>query len=128
MAGGEGVAEHIRSLELRLLDPEVRASSEALAPLLADDFLEFGSSGRVFDKTGITARLVGQSGPELSLDDFAARRLAPDVVLATYRARIRGLGSAERHSLRSSVWIRRNGRWQMLFHQGTPTAGTSSAW
>jgi hypothetical protein len=23
------------------------------------------------------------------------------------------------HALRSSLWVYRNGRWQMIFHQGT---------
>ena len=37
--------EFLRRLEERLLQPEVRQSAEAVADLLADDFIEFGSSG-----------------------------------------------------------------------------------
>jgi hypothetical protein len=41
------VTREIRTRELRLLDPAVRANPVALAELLANEFLEFGSSGRV---------------------------------------------------------------------------------
>jgi hypothetical protein len=51
--------------------------------------------------------------PALELDDFAATEVAEDVVLVTFR-----LGG-ERPSERSSIWIRRDGRWQVRFHQGT---------
>ena len=47
----------------------------------------------------------------------AAAELGPDVVLLTYR-----LDGVERPSLRSSVWVRAEGRWVLLFHQGTPTS------
>nr|WP_242947776.1 hypothetical protein [Desulfosporosinus lacus] len=48
--------------------------------------------------------------------------LAPDVVLATYRA-VKSNESREemRNSLRSSIWKFLDGRWQMVFHQGTRT-------
>jgi hypothetical protein len=39
--------EQLYQLEQRLLQPEVRRSKDDLAILLADDFVEFGSSGRV---------------------------------------------------------------------------------
>ena len=39
-----------RELEERLLQPDVRSSAEEIAKLLADEFIEFGSSGRVFNK------------------------------------------------------------------------------
>ena len=38
----------LRGLELELLRPELRESAGRLANLLADDFREFGSSGRIF--------------------------------------------------------------------------------
>ncbi len=55
-----------------------------------------------------------------SLTDFKTLVLAPDVVLVTYRA-VRQLGheASPITSLRSSIWQRIDGRWQMRFHQGT---------
>jgi hypothetical protein len=50
--------------------------------------------------------------------------LAPGVVLVTYNA-VRQDESEEQlaYSLRSSIWRLSEGRWQMIFHQGTPSKG-----
>jgi hypothetical protein len=50
------------------------------------------------------------------LTHFKTLVLAPGVVLVTYRA---GRQHGSEASLRSSIWKRIDGRWQMLFHQGT---------
>lgn len=114
------VAARIRALEEKLMTPEVRASAETLASLLADDFCEFGSSGRKYDKRTIIAELVEETAPlERGVEDFSARRLGPDVVLATYRSYRSIVDGGRRVALRSSIWIFRDERWQLLFHQGT---------
>jgi len=116
--------EDIRALEESHLKPEVRSSAEAMAALLADDFVEFGSSGTIYaDKVKIVESISGAPSARMSLSDFQAKLLAPDVVLTTYRAvRYDETGQPMKHSLRSSVWRRMDGRWQMAFHQGTLTA------
>lgn len=48
-----GLDQQIRALEERLLTPELCRSREELPKLLADDFLELGSSGRTFDREAI---------------------------------------------------------------------------
>jgi hypothetical protein len=48
-------------LNKQLLDPKVRADAEAVASLLADDFVEIGSSGRTFDKTAIVEELRNET-------------------------------------------------------------------
>jgi hypothetical protein len=47
----------LRGLEEELLKPEVRRSADRLSHLLADEFVEFGSSGRIFDKRQIIESL-----------------------------------------------------------------------
>ena len=107
----------IHELELALLRPEVRKAGRA-EQLLADDFFEFGSSGHVFNKAEVLTSLKTDPTAPRSVDDMRVRRLAPDAVLVTYRAYYNEQPSAE--SLRSSVWMHKDGRWQMVFHQGTP--------
>jgi hypothetical protein len=110
----------LRHLEEQLLQPEVRGSTERLAALLAEDFVEFGSSGRVFNKSQIIAALADEIPAKRSLSEFEARMLSDDVALVTYRATRRSKpGTGAVHTLRSSVWRRSNGQWQMVFHQGT---------
>jgi hypothetical protein len=110
----------VRDLEEDLLKPEVRRSAERVNNLLADDFIEFGSSGRIFDKRGIieALQLDTLDRPSISVDHFPVRRLAPDVMLVTYRADSPDLPEPR---LRSSIWKLIDGRWQMVFHQGTPS-------
>ena len=100
---------------------EVRRAPELLRQLLADDFREFGSSGRIYDKTQIIEALQQQPEFELWLDQFAVKELAPDLALVTYRGNCRPAGSDKlSQSWQSSIWRNRNGRWEVVFHQGTP--------
>jgi hypothetical protein len=112
----------LRDLEEELLKPEVRRSADDVARLLADEFIEFGSSGRIFNKSQVIRSLqqeVPEAAVQITIVDFVTRRLAPGVVLVTYRT-VRPDTAVQR--LRSSIWKFEGGRWQMLFHQGTPSS------
>jgi ribonuclease HI len=103
------------ALELELLEPATRAASERLEPLLHPEFREIGASGRRWDRAGVIDALTADPGEPWSAHEIVARRVVRDVVLVTYTAR-RAAGA----SLRSSLWVRENDRWQVVFHQGTP--------
>lgn len=106
-------------LETRLHRRAVRNSPEAVAALLADDFVEFGATGRIHDKAE-TIRLLSvddDQGP-VELKGFVARQLAPTVILVTYTA----IWPGRLVVLRSSIWSLNDGSWQMTFHQGTRPA------
>lgn len=107
-------------LENQLLQAEVRRSREALSSLLADEFREFGSSGQIFTKADILAALAAEEPAQFSITDFLGMELSPGVALVTYQA-FRHSASMEllSRSLRSSIWVWRDDRWQILFHQGT---------
>ena len=105
----------LRSLELQLMEPAFRRDRKQVSALLAEDFREFGSSGRVWSRAAILDLLESEDGYTApQVEDFATQRLSPETVLATYRT-VRGGVS----TLRSSIWVLRGERWQMLFHQGT---------
>lgn len=114
-----------QELETSLLRPEIRASREAVSRLLAEGFVEFGSSGRVFDRDEIIDGLV-QEGTSLPVErtayDFSMRRLDERIALVTYRVSRRMLDGGEFQTLRSSIWKLTEGQWQMVFHQGTPAS------
>ena len=110
-------------LEEQLFAQEVRANATALLALLADDFVEFGASGEVWTRAEVIAGLQNEAHVPRFLTDFVARRLASNVVLVTYRCYVQlPMPADTRVSLRSSTWRLNNGRWQMLFHQGTRAA------
>jgi len=108
-----------RRLEERLLQPDVRKSAEDLDELLADDFMEIGSSG-IYNKRQIIESLKDEPPTKRSLSDFKAFTLAPNVILVTYR--LIQHSPSDRlpvYSIRSSIWKFLDSRWQMVFHQGT---------
>ncbi len=109
--------EQLLQLEKQLLQPEIRTSTEALADLLADDFFEFGSSGKVLYKDG-SIREEGLSPVKMTLSGFDIHPLSADIVLTTYHICNE---VTTQHSLRSSIWKRKDGKWKMHFHQGTKT-------
>ena len=115
------VKQHLRELEEQLLCVHVRRMPELVADLLAEEFVEIGSLGRRFNKTQIIKALQAESSLRWSLAEFEVSLLAPDVALATYRA-VQHIEPPV-HSLRSSIWILRDGHWKMVFHQGTLTDG-----
>ena len=122
MNAKKSITEHLKRLEELMTKPDVRRSPEELKQLLADDFREFGGSGRVFDKQQIIDALQKQEPCELWLEDFQATLLADNIVLVTYRGNCRFAGSETvNRSLRSSIWRKENGRWLVVFHQGTPS-------
>jgi glyoxylase I family protein len=120
MSPDRSVEQELRVLEESLLEADVRASAAKIKDLLADEFVEFGASGRVYDRCEVLGSLRAESSVRRSLTDFRVRLLAPGVALATYRAERRGEhGKRAVRSLRSSVWKHVGDRWQLVFHQGT---------
>jgi hypothetical protein len=124
MSGEPDLAKYLQSLEERLLSPEGRASSRLIDDLLAEDFQEIGSSGDMFGKAEALEGLAEESGDghvyERHASDWSVRMLSTDVALVTYRVTRKDLTEdSAAASLRSSVWVLRDERWQMAFHQGT---------
>jgi len=113
------LSEQLLELEKKLLDPALRRNPEKLAPMLAEEFVEFASSGRAYDKKQILYKLRKQVPGQLAIEEFRAIKVTPSLALARYRARAESADRITRYSLRSSIWVLRDGAWQMLFHQGT---------
>ncbi len=109
------LAKSLLTLELRLMDPAFRKDRAAVSTLLAEDFREFGSSGREWGREAILDLLETEpSQPAPAVEDFRIQPLTADAVLVTYRT-IR----PEIQANRSSIWIQSASGWQVLFHQGT---------
>jgi hypothetical protein len=119
---GSAEAAELQRLENELLRPDVRRSPENMAALLADDFVEFGSSGRRYGKADLLNPAAQSDEGRLSLLEFAAKALAPSIALVTYRSMLHHSDGSARHAWRSSIWRRTEHGWQLVFHQGTPTA------
>jgi hypothetical protein len=122
----ETVAGHLSMLERSLLDPNTRADRDRVADMLSDDFVEFGSSGRVWTKATTLPRLAVEEPGEAAtrtVADLRVRLLAEEAALVTYAVSRQSPGEAEVQTLRSSIWQREGGKWRMVFHQGTHREG-----
>ena len=116
--------QELKDLEESHLRFDVRSSAESMGALLADEFIEFGSSGRILDRTAVLASISGNAACQFRIDSFAVRALAPGAALTTYRLSAWSDSESQaRVTLRSSVWVHRTGRWLLVFHQGTDASG-----
>jgi hypothetical protein len=131
---GEADVHEVLRRELRLLQPVVRADPDAVLALLHPDFVEIGSSGRLWDGPGIARALAAESGDGdgngggdgngdacriARIEDLEYLRLAQDVAMLTYTAH-----EQVRVSRRTSIWVRENGgTWLLRLHQGTAIEG-----
>jgi hypothetical protein len=115
----DDLVAHLIELELRLQTPTIRKDADATGELLSQDFREFGASGRVWDRTAILAELSAETPYSTVSTDFQCQRLSSDLALLTYVA-----STSTRRTLRSSIWRLEQGRWRLIFHQGTVIPGT----
>ncbi|MFJ3307525.1 DUF4440 domain-containing protein [Streptomyces sp. NPDC086549] len=103
--------------ELRLLDPEVRASRALVSELLDPEFTEIGASGRWWGADSIltvtSAGTVSSESP-VKVSEMSGTVLAPGIVHLTYFADIQGS-----RAWRTSLWRLTETGWRMYFHQGT---------
>ena len=109
-------------LEKSLLDPALRTSPEYLEDVLSEGYVEFGASGRVYDRQQAIAAVTATTIDPCTITGFTTRCLDPDIALVNYRLIRQPSGGEPIHTLRHSIWKRIGGHWKILFHQGTPVA------
>lgn len=109
--------DHLHSFEERLLHPDRERDRRALIPLFSDEFKEFCISGRIFNRQQVIDSLLRSEPRPATISNYYVESLAENVALATYSAK-----TALVVSHRSSIWILRDNRWQLYFHQATPAS------
>lgn len=107
----------VEELERELLGPLVRGDMGRTAVLLHPDFLEIGSSGRVWTRDAMMMALEDDPGERTEIEVLSSDRIGTSAVLLTYRSFARS-GT----TLRTSLWVLDGDRWRLRFHQGTPEA------
>ncbi|MCW8405308.1 nuclear transport factor 2 family protein [Legionella pneumophila] len=105
----------IYELEISLLNPQTRRSITQLKLLIADEFIEYGASGLIYNKNDLLDSLPEEEPKSYLVNNFSVLELSSEVMLATYKVTV-----TSKSSLRSSLWQYKHNRWQMVFHQGTP--------
>ena len=110
--------DELRMLEESLWRPETRFDPTYMEATLHPDFIEFGRSGRMWSRDEIIEAPHEPFDAVLPLAALRVDRVGQDTVLVTYRSEM--ISPDRLVANRSSVWVRRSGRWQLRFHQGTP--------
>lgn len=109
--------ERLYELEVSLWKPETRFDRDYMDDLLAEDFFEFGRSGRTYDRGETLSAPEQPIDIELPLQNFQIHDVADGVVLVTYVSKVQyeelEVGN------RSSLWVHTEEGWKLRFHQGT---------
>lgn len=106
-------------LEEKLLQPDIRKSINDLDTIIDDTFIEIGSSGCIYNKKQIINTLPATPSVNMTIMDFEAKLLTEGIVQTIYRVERQNDEMTE-YSLRSSIWLLKNEKWCIVFHQGTP--------
>ncbi len=118
----EEMSKILFELEMKLLQPDIRCSAEEISELLDADFIEFCRSGRIWQyHIGDVIDSQRDSIMRYEIIDFKIKEISDDVFLATYQSKRPDESDQGTSSLRSSIWKNVDGKWKMVFHQGTPT-------
>lgn len=119
MGNKDIISKTIYNLEKQLLQPEIRSNRTELDYLISNDFIEYGASGRIYNKKDIINQLVESDKESFFIYDFTIRMLGEEYVQSMYRIKMVASDGEFRYSLRSSIWENKKNRWQIVFHQGT---------
>ncbi|MBN1060214.1 UNVERIFIED_ORG: DUF4440 domain-containing protein [Clostridium botulinum] len=117
--------EQILEAETDLLKSEIRKSSEKINQILANDFIEFSSSGKeYYYKNGdVFQDEMDNTQFNWEIVNFRIKELSSDCILSMYKLiKHNEIDENKKYSLRSSIWKYTNGKWKMFFHQGTITS------
>ncbi|MBE4717458.1 ribonuclease HI family protein [Pseudarthrobacter sp. AB1] len=117
-AGAEMSPEAIvEALERELSGPDIRGDIGRTGVLLHPDFMEIGTSGRVWTRDATMMALEEEPVQHAELEILGADRIGTSAILLTCRSYSRP-GTA----LHSSLWVLDGNRWRLRFRQGTPEA------
>ncbi len=101
---------------------ERNRNAEYLQTLMAEEFVAIEPDGKRYTKAGALALIRSIAMTDYALDDFRVVRVNPDAAILTYRARMKWLDRGEENAgqvLATTVWVHRDGKWLMTFHQRT---------
>lgn len=106
----------VLQLERELQTRGCRRDRARLLELLAPDFMEVGTSGRVWDLDGTLKLLDSQAndGDEIEVTELTGRMLADGFILVHWASACQG-----RRARRTSLWRRDEDGWRQVHHQGT---------
>jgi hypothetical protein len=109
--------EQLQQLEESLWKAETRFDKKYMEKLLADDFFEFGRSGKTYTREEILHHPQQEIHAQFPLKEFQVHEISPTIFLVSYISEVQyeelEIGN------RSSLWENTKEGWKLRFHQGT---------
>lgn len=122
-SGDKSLENTLVGNEKQLAESEKTKDPTFLKKALANDMIYVAFNGLVFTKDKIVRDLTWIDVNTYNMENFKVRQLGRDAALLTYdlveKGNIAGHG-LPRKSYASSVWVRKSGKWILVFHQDTP--------
>ena len=113
------ILDELKAREPIFHRPELGTDRETFEMMTDPGFWEVGASGRRYSREfcidNTVKRYAGDYEDDWETRDFHLRQLAGDCYLLTYTLIENGL----RVTRRSTIWRRTEGRWTIVYHQGT---------
>jgi hypothetical protein len=99
---------------------------DGFASLLAPEFMEVEAEG-VYDKAGSVKGVQGMpmDMSQFEQSDWKALPFDDDAKLVTYTVTMKG--PKPEKDYHATIWVKRDGKWLGLYHQGTPAAAAAPA-
>ena len=115
--------EFLVKMEQEIIAAQKRGDYSFVEKALADEFQEIDSRGSISSKEETMRAIKEAPLFDYSIENCKVFPVTEDCAIVTYIATssrsIPG-GTRVNRAQRSSVWVKRGGSWQMVFHQGTP--------
>ncbi len=121
--GTKALENQLVGNEQRLAESEKTRDKQLLEQALADDFIFVAYNGEVFTKPKIVQAAKYMDISQYRMQNFKVRVLGPQSALLTYDLLVQGnIAGKElpQKEYASSVWVAKDGRWILVFHQETP--------
>jgi hypothetical protein len=112
-------------LEESLWIAKTRFNKNYMESILADDFFEFGRSGKIYSRKETLYILLQKIDAVVPLQNFKLHYISDDVVQTTYISEVT-YDNEKQFANRSSIWVKKTDRWNLYFHQGTPVEKISN--
>ncbi len=107
------------SLEESLWIAQLRFDRSYMDSILTEDFFEFGRSGCIYNREEVMNMPYQEINIVLPLQNFQLRYISNDVIQCTYVSEV-VYNDEIQLANRSSIWVKKDEKWQLCFHQGTP--------
>lgn len=115
--------EFLIKMEQEIIAAQKRGDYSFVEKALASDFQEIDSRGSISSKAETIQAIKEAPLFDYSVVNCEVFPVTEDCAIVTYIAtssRSISEGMRVNRAQRSSTWVKRDGSWQIVFHQGTP--------